>query len=453
MTVLERSHFGAAFRELINHAQWHKHETAFDLTKNGEYMYLTFAWQAYYFDDDIEPQSILVLEKAWAKFVANVRELSNGKLRFTRLSQVISSIVHEKLEYPDPLSEQALQVCIEQIHEVLELHLHKPTVVVVPLYNLRAEGADAYQACMPLANTVLYFQGSSVLKGEVQGGSESINDVNKLHNSCVLQVLVSGDRESQRALALQETSEALKVLRFVKRWTVAEVKQPPYFNPASFVSMWCPKAQLLVFYDPEADARVLRTGCYAHDTATISSDDVEYAVQFCGLDDINYHYANAGHPISDQITRALTFYDNGVLAKSPWEALHNYVVSVNVAVLSGEKNRQRLREDVETLIRHGGGYARSDYLASQLPSNNITKWEELVRDRAKPLEKFYRILSIVSHGGQYDYGNVSGVTVLQAREIAHNAVRLVAKLAREQQWSSHDEALNWFEAKRRQAKK
>jgi len=237
-------------------------------------MYSTFAWQAYYFDDNIEPQCILVPEKTWAEFVANVRELSNGRLRFTRLSQVISSIIHDKLEYPGPLSKRGMQDSLEQIHEVLKRHLHKQTAILVPLYNLRAAGADSYQASMPLANTVLHFQGSSELKGEILGGSEPKSDVEKLRNSCVLKVLVSGDRESQRALALQETSEALKVLRFVKRWTVAEVRQPPYFNPACFVSPWRSKAQIIIFYEPEADDRVLKPGHYAHDSTTISSEDL-----------------------------------------------------------------------------------------------------------------------------------------------------------------------------------
>jgi len=446
--VLDRNRFDAALRELINHAEWHQHEVAFEKTNNGEYMYLTFAWQAYYFDDDIEPQSILVPEKAWAEFVANVRELSNGKLRFTRLSQVISSTVHEKLEFPDVLSEQALQECVGQIHVILERHLSKETAVIVPLYNLRAAGADSHRTRMPLANTVLYFRGSSILRGEVPGGSEREKDIRGLYDCSVLSILVSGDIESQRALAIQEANEALKVLRFVKRWSINAVMEPSYFNPASFVSTWRPKAQLLVFFEPEAEDRTLQTGLYAHDSATISSDDVDYAGQFCGLDDINYHYVNGEHPISEQIVRALTYYDNGILSSSRWEALHNYVVSINVAVLSGQRNRQKLRKDVETLIRHGGGYSRSGYLDEQLSRPQVKDWEELVSNNAKPFEKFYRIRSIVTHGGEFNAGRISETDVLRAREIAHNAVRLIAKLARENKWQDHAEAKAWFESMR-----
>ena len=449
MTDLDKRCLKSALEELFMHAKWHDHTEAFDLTKHGEYMYLTFAWQAYYFDDDVEPQSILAPASAWAKFVATVRELSNGKLRFTRLSQIISSTVHERLEYPDPMSEQALKECVEQIHKMLEWHLRKQTVVIVPLYNLRAEGADSFQACMPLANTVLHFHGSSVLKGEVQGGSESKTDVKKLRDCCVLRILVSGDRESQRALALQETTEALKVLRFVSRWTINEVKQPSYFNPACYVSPWRSEAQLLVYYNPESDDRVLKRGLYAHESTKISSDDVDYAIQFCGLDDINYHYANAGHPISDQVVRALTIYDKGLLSSSRWEALHNYVVSVNVAVLSGASNKQKLRKDVETLIRQGGGYNRSGFLDAQLQRTERLTWEELVMETAKPFEKFYKIRSIVTHGGEYDVSNISETVELEAKQLALNAVRLTAKLAREQQWKDHAEAKAWFESKRK----
>lgn len=446
MTVLDRNRLDAALRELIDNAEWHHHETAFDLTKNGKYMYLTFAWQAYFFDD-IEPQSILVPEIAWAEFVASIRELSNGRLRFTGLSQVISSTVHKLLEYPNPLSERALQECIERIHEVLEWHLHKQTVVVVPLYNLREAGVSACHTSMPLANAVLHFQSSSELKGEVLGGSESNKDVKKLWDCCVLKVSVSGDRQNQRAVALQESSEALKVLRFVMGWTVAEFKQPPYFNTASLVSVWSSNAQILVFYDPDADNRVLMTGCYAHDTATINSFDVDHAIHWGGLDDINFHYANAGHPISDQIIRALTYYDNGTLAESNWEALHNYVVSINVATLSGQKNKQKLRKDIETIIRHGG-YSRSSYLDAQLSRIRGMNWEERIANKAIRVEHLYRIRSILTHGGEFNVSSVSETDLLEARELAHNAVRLIAKFARKYQWRDHAEAKDWFESMR-----
>ena len=448
MASLDKRGFAAVIKELLNHAEWYPHDTAFELTRHGEFMYLTFAWQAYYFDDDIEPQSILVPEKAWANFVACVRDLSNGKLRFTRLSQVIPSVVHENLTYPDPISEDALDECVENVHEILERHLQKESAVIVPLYNLRAVGADSHRICIPLANSTLYLQGSSILHGEVPGGNERKKDVDRVRDSAVLRILVSGDIESQRALALQEANEALRVLRFVKRWSIKAVNEPPYFNPASFVSTWRPKAQLLVYFNPEAEVRVLKTGLYAHDSATINSDDLDYALRFCGLDDINYHYGNEGHPISDQIVRALTLYDKGVLANTRWEALYNFVVCVNVAVLSGTRNKQHMRKDVETLIRQGKGYNRSHYLDSQLQKSEIKTWEELVTEKARPFEKFYRIRSIVTHGGKFNVNSISETMVLQAREIAHNAVRLAAKLAKENGWKDNGEAKAWFESKR-----
>ena len=411
-------------------------------------MYLTFAWQAYYFDEKEEPQSILVLENEWARFVRQIRDLTNGAIRYTLLSQCISRAIHERLQYPIPLSEQSLKASVDEIHNVVDFHFQKQTSVVVPVYNLRAEGFEAYRTSMALANAVLHFRGSAVLHGEVLGGAEREDDIKALEDCCVLCVTVSGDRESQRAFAIQESLEALKVLRFVRRWSINEVKQPPYFNPASFVSIWRSTAQLLVFYDPDAEVRALKTGLYAHDSAVVRTDDVQYARQFGGLDEINYHYANAGHPISDQIIRALTYYDKGALAVTNWEALHHYVVSVNVAVLSGQSNKQKLRKDIETLFRHGGGYNRSGFLDDLLSRAPAENWEELVKSNAKPVEKFYRIRSIVTHGGEFNVSNILDTDVLLAREIAHNAVRLIAKLARENQWRDHAEAKAWFELKR-----
>ena len=447
--TLDKNRLASAVKCLLVSANWYDHSKSHEMTMSGEFMYLTYAWQAYYCDDDTQAQSILVPAYAWAEFVATVRELSNERLRYTLLSQVFSSTVHDRLKCPNKLSEQELQDCVESICEILEKYLLRTSVVVVPLYNVQSESVKSDQVCMPLANTRLHFRGSAVLKGDILGGSETEEEIRSLQDCCVLVVTVSGDRESQRAIALRESGEALKVLRFIKRWKVAEVRQPPNFNPARSISLWHESPQLLVYYNPEDEDRRLMPGHYAKDSTTIDTDDIAYASQFCGLEDVNHHFSNAGHPISDQIVRALTLYDNGTVASSRWEALHNYVVSVNVALLSGQRNTVRLRQDLETLIRYGRGYTRSGYLDGRLSRTTKESWDEVINDYAKPFEDFYRIRSILTHGGSIDVGTIADSVVLQAREIAHNSVRLIAKLARQEKWMSIAEAKKWFEAKRK----
>ena len=291
MTTLDKHRFSSALEELLRQATWYELHESFEMTNHGEYMYLTYAWQAYYFDEDIDPQSILVPESAWADFVRTVQGLSNGRLRYTLLSQVISSTVHDKLEYPTPFSEQVLQECIDKVYEVLDWHQERQAVMIVPLYNMRAAGEDAYRTTIPLGNASLYLRGSSILTGEVWGGNSREADVKAIKELSVLSVPVTGDQISQKEQALRAADEALKILRFVTQWLINTVKDPPHYNPARFVSSWRSKSQILIHFFPDAKDRVLYPCYFAHDSMRVSSRSLKYAREFRGLDDINHHFA------------------------------------------------------------------------------------------------------------------------------------------------------------------
>ena len=405
----------------------------------------------FYFENIAQPQQLLAPDKAWFQIYDSVYSLYSGRIRGTSLFEHIAKAIQERVSYPTPLSENAMRECCEEVYINISWHQQRQAVHLLTLYNIRPEGYEASSIRMPLANSILHLDGSSILAGDVLTERDEA-EIEELKNSCILEISVKGDLESRKVQADCEAEQANKVLRYVTRWTITRGKTPAWRNPAKYVSLVKSQVRSVAHFYPAAENRVLYLGHCAHDGMSFGKDSLKYAQRFCGLDDINYHFANSGHPISNQIIRALTAFDSGVRSSTFWEAIHNYVVSVNVAVLTAKDNAKRLREDVETLIRHGKGYVRSDFLASEGSVPVIETWEDLVKATAKPFERFYRLRSTITHGGEYKYGGISETAVMEVRVLAHNVIRLAAKLAREKQWKDHDEAKDWFEAKRRQAK-
>ena len=147
--------------------------------------------------------------------------------------------------------------------------------------------------------------------------------------------------------------------------------------------------------------------------------------------------------------RALTLYDNGILAITDWEAMYLYVHCINVAVMTGQSSSSELARDVKTLIRFGNGYISRD--RNESGENEPTKrsWDELVTEKTKPFASFYKMRSKIVHGSEMNYETITSEILIEARELAHNAVRIVAFLARKHSWHDHDTVKNWLNAKRR----
>ena len=275
---------------------------------------------------------------------------------------------------------------------------------------------------------------------------ESFGDIAELS---FLKIPVSGDADNRYAHIQRETLQALKVLRFVSGWyyTVSD-SWLTLTSPALHVSTWGADSQFYVEY-LRAKRRLLSSTFSGTPPLNINDSYANDARKLYGLDDLNFHFQHGDNPISNQVVRALTFYDNGIKATERWEAICQYVLCINVAVMTGKRGKKELPKDVRILIQFGKNFLGTETTPyDQAHPLDIT-WDELERERVKPFENFYGIRSRVVHGSEMNFGDITDQVLKEAQELAHNAVRIVANLAHQNGWSDYDTVKNWFKAKRR----
>lgn len=68
----------------------------------------------------------------------------------------------------------------------------------------------------------------------------------------------------------------------------------------------------------------------------------------------------------------------------------------------------------------------------------------MVRMTAQPFSWFYMLRGKILHGNPVSDYEISDNDIEDVRILAHNAVRLLAKVSREFHWQTYKEAKNWF---------
>ena len=172
---------------------------------------------------------------------------------------------------------------------------------------------------------------------------------------------------------------------------------------------------------------------------------LNYAKDFRGLDDINHHFALLDHnEVSQRIVRALNFYDTATLAINNDVCFGSFVISVDILMPPGRAIE--LTGNLETLIKHAKYYVGKMTSGDQLGDGESAAWSELVRLTTVDFKRYYIARGKILHGNLQSSYSLSDADLKHVREIAHNAIRAYAYLARAFDWKCDKEAHNWFKS-------
>ena len=438
----------SATREYLSQAEIYPMPDSWKLAQTGDYVFV-FGLRTFSKHDDPESYCFLAPEAAERTLIDTVDNLFDSQISPATVRsslQTAINVIHEntKFIFPFETNEQEQQY-LDKIYESLNFHYERQYDAIVPMYQL--ECADGVE--FPLANAVLYSGGQrSLLAGLVNDDTNGFfeSDKNRIENCSFLKFPVTGDNASRLENVERETERALQVLRFIYPWFEKDGKS---YNPAHGVSTWKHSDRVIV-YDRTPETRVLSPWNSAkpngiHGTQRISAELLSDAQEVYGLDDINYHFQNSDcNPVSKRICRALSFYDNATLTFDVDVAFSNLIISVDI--LLPADNKVKLTLNLKTLIEHAKHYTGEMNLNEELADSESTCWPERVQLTTIDFENFYRFRSDIVHGNQQYSYSFTDKDLKKARQIAHNAIRAYAYLARIFHWQSDNEAKSWFKA-------
>jgi len=442
--------FYAALKEYFCQSELHPLDEGRKLEETGEY-HLFYPLPSYTEKDSKTTYYRVVPTTVEAAFFQQIDKIFDSRIGQQLVSSTINQTIDEFGRFPFKDKKLVIdEKFSDKIFETLIWYFESEAEALVPLYNIMC--LDNME--MTLANAVLHSGGAQSLLTEKANHSVFKNQFPKMAeeiaDKCFLCIPVAGGSENRLEQAERETEKALKVLRFVTPWqSVIKGNKEVMINRASKVSQWKTDWRTVLFDQPDKPKNMPGFNSSIQQFLKTDSQVVDNAREYFGLDDINYHYQNIGHPISDRVQRALALYDSGTRAITNWEALYQYVVSINVVIPTSASEKDKLKQDLETLIRYGGYYyyyvgkMRKD---ESLSEPEKTTWKEMVKLTAKPFAEFYKLRGMILHGNEMDEDLISNANVEEARTLAHNAVRLFAKLAREFNWKDYKDAKRWFKS-------
>ena len=393
--------------------------------------------------------SLLITESSWLNLLKKVDDIFGSTVRERIVSVAVPSKIRELYDAGGfPFDEDELRVTSGKVFSELHAYSQQETEFLSPINHLKFDRSQSYT--VSLANAVLYTASpDSLLVKAAKRATNENSDVDWSRHG-FLHLLVSGDGDTRRLRALSEAENALKVLRFVGEWRSKVSNNRIEWNNNVLPATILRDASKLFYGIADGNiAGKVRAHVPSSSPVTLTETFFTNARQYYGLEDINHHYKNIGNRISEQVIRALTLYDSGIRASTDWEAMYQYVSSINVAVLTGTGNSSKLSKDVRTLIHFGNGFLSTKREGSDQSRTVKFNWNDLVKEKVNPFADFYQLRSQIVHGSEMNYGRITHEVLKDARELAHNAVRIVAYLARQNGWSDYDTVKNWFEAKRR----
>lgn len=439
-----------AIKEFLSQAEMRPMSESWELAQTGDYV-LVFGLSIIYKQDDPESYGFVAPEEAERKLIDEVDLLFDSQVGPTTirrsLQSAISEIGHDTENMFSFETDEQEQQYHDKVYELLNSHYESWFNAIVPMFQL--ECADGVE--FPLANAVLYSGGQrSLLAGLVNDEAKSLfeGDKNRIENCSFLKFPVTGDTASRLAQVEYEAERALQVLRFINPWFEEDGKS---YNPAHGVSMQ-KRSNRVVLYDQTPESKYSspwykERGNGIFGARRITAETLIYAQKVRGLDDINYHIKNSDlNTVSQRICRALSFYDAAAQSPIGQFAFGNFVISVDILLPAKNVAAPKLTGFLGSMIEHGRVYTGEMSLDTELEDPESTTWQERVRLTIADFEDFYKTRGQILHGNEEDRYKIriSKFQVKKARQIAHNAIRAYAYLARSCNWQTDKEAKNWF---------
>lgn len=384
-----------------------------------------------YVDSAGEYRDILMPYKSWNDLLDKVNEIFDSKVGNRTTEHELGREIFGSGVFPP--SAAFIDQYIVNVFERLLYRSETQAEALVPLYNLRCIGTFE----LPLASTVLHSgHNDSLLAQRMKQYTAPFVDTLSRDRS-FLSIKVTGDTESRLEQIRLESEYALTVLRFISHWhNEWRGNKRVTTNQARFVSVQPSNSQPILFYNSQRGSRWHSSSVIMLD---LFEDNLELAKHY-GIEDLNHHYQNAErNSISKRVCRALEFYDSGTRAFTNWQTMYRYVASVNVALPTSAHKGDKISEQLRILIQEGGNFIG----ASDSPAKT---WDEIVAETTRPFSDFYRLRNDILHGNE-GINSPSDEQVEEARVLAHNTVRLMAKLARQYGWNTYKDAKKWFEAR------
>lgn len=412
---------------------------SFEKTLDGSYHQVCSIHQYFKKTDDNTPYQIVCATTDWINFVSQAQKLFDNKISFTRMDSTLMTIVCSSQEWP--FSEEQISQYIDKLQDWAEKQFQTAFTAVVPLYNLMMS-LEIDQ--VPLANSILHRGSSDSLLATLSKNKRLGNWLTLPSDANFLAIPVSGDHEAVTHVARLEANRSLALLCFICHWT-QRISGLNYMieNEASHVTLFPSESAQFLYYDPNLGTDALGGGNITGKALYLfDKRKLESAKDIYELDNLNYHFQNEAIPVSSRIVRALELYDSGVRASPNWQALYRYVASINTAVLQSRDKRREMTLRLQKIIEFGGNYVGPmddlDEIADDLESR---RWSELVKKTAKPFDDFYVLRGRIIHGDVFD---PTSENVHKVRVLANNAIRLMAKLAREFNWITKSDIEKWF---------
>lgn len=442
----------SAIKEYLSQAEMHPISDSWELAHTGDYV-LVFGLSPFYVQDDPEAYCFMVPEAAERKLIDKVDSLFNSQVRAATVRKSLQSVISStgqdaEFIFPFETDEQEQQYH-DKIYEFLNPYYESRCDALVPVYQLKCSNGIEF----PLANAVLHSGGSGSQLGAIANDDAHIfkdTDRQQIEHCSYLRFPVTGDSASRLENVERETERALQVLRFIYPWFEQDGK---LYNPAHGVSMW-KHSDRVIAYDRTPETRVwspwyaeIPNGIFG--ARSITAETLIYAQKVRGLDDINYHIQNSEcNPVSERICRALSFYDTAAQTSFGQIAFGNFVISIDILLPAKSAAAAVLTGYLATLIRHGMFYTGEMNLDVELRDPELTKWSERVRLTTADFKDFYTTRGQILHGNEEERykTKISKLQLKKARQIAHNAIRAYAYMARELNWENDKEANDWFKS-------
>ena len=441
-----------ALEEYLSRAEMYSFGESRDLIKSGDYAYV-FGKSSFSKQDDPGGYYFLASAEVERTLIDTVDNLFDSQVRPATVHsslQTAINLIHEntKFIFPFETKEQEQQY-LDKIYESLNFHYERQYHAIVPMYQLECANGIEF----PLANAVLYSGGKqSLLASLVNDEAKSLfeSDKNRIENCSYLKFRVTGDSHSRLEQIEYEVEQALQVLRFTYPWFE---KYGKAYNPAHGVSMWKHSDRVIVYDRTSATNdsvpwyAEIPNGIFG--ARRISSELLSDAQEFYGLDDINYHFQNSEcNSVSQRICRALSFYDMAAQTSVIDVAFSNFIISVDILLPPKTVAATVLTGHLKSLIAHVKYYLGEMNLNEELADPESTKWPERVNLTTADFKDFYTTRGQILHGNEEERykTKISKLRVKKARQIAHNAIRAYANLARAFNWQSDKKAKNWFKA-------
>ena len=441
-----------ALEEYLSRAEMYSFGESRDLIKSGDYAYV-FGMSSFSNQEDPGDYYFLAPAEVERTLIDTVDNLFDSQVRPATVHsslQTAINLIHEntKFIFPFETKEQEQQY-LDKIYESLNFHYERQYHAIVPMYQLEcAKGLE-----FPLANAVLYSGGTRSRLATIANNNDNLfqdEDRQQIELCSYLKFRVTGDNHSRFEQIEYEAERALQVLRFIYPWFEKDGR--PY-NPSHGVSMWKHSDRVIVYDRTSATNdsvpwyAEIPNGIFG--ARRISGELLRYAKEVRGLDDINYHIKNANcNPVSQRICRALSFYDSAAQSSIGQVVFSNSVISIDILLPAKKIAAPVLTCYLGSLIEHGKFYTGEMNLDAELADPESTTWPERVRLTTADFRDFYTTRGQILHGSEEERykTRVSKLQVKKARQIAHNAIRAYAYLARAFQWKNDKEAKIWFKS-------